>query len=152
METKFERVEAPAHPNAGGFTTKETHPVPQPAPAPAPTMQGGAAPVTDTVDVKLNNGMVVVLKDPGVACQPMVYRILDGYMPGRDSYPRGLVATVKALMYILSINGGPVIRPFDHVQAQALMNKIGDAGMETVATAYVQTFVLGLDALPLSEG
>ena len=147
-EAKFNRTDTPYVPPPAVPAERERIAPQTAAPAPA-AAPGGVAPVTDTVDVKLNNGMVIVLKDPGVACQPMVYRILDGFMPGRDSYPRGLVATIKALMYIKSINGNPVVRAFDHVQAQAVMNQIGDAGMETVATAYVQTFILGLDALPL---
>ena len=150
METKFERVEAPAHPNAGGFIAKETHPVPQPAPPiPAGPTAPLAAPPSSTLDVVLPDGRVVVMARPEVACQFMVYRILAGVSDGGNVL-QGLNVTVKALMYIQSIAGVKVIRPYDHVQAQAMMNTLGDEGVEIVASAYLQHFLLQRDALPLS--
>ena len=146
-EVKFTRTSDGAVPS---FTTpapiqpSSFTPVPPPqAPQPAPT------PPTDTLTVTLPDGRAVTLKKPDVACQFMVYRILGGINNNGNTLP-GLIVTVKSLMYIQSIEGTPVTRPFDHVQAQALMNKLGDDGVEVIASAYLQHFLMQGTDLPLS--
>jgi hypothetical protein len=127
-------------------------PAPSPAPQPAPTApaQPSVTPgAAGEVTLVLPDKRAVVLKDPGVATQFAVYRILAAVCPG-DNAPTGLVITIKSLFYIRSIDGVNVAPPYDHVEAQVTMNKLGDAGMEFVASAYLQHFMLQKASLPLS--
>ena len=137
-----------------GFTPAPTTTPVQPPPPVAqaqpqlPQERPAAAP-SATLDVVLPDGRTVVLARPDVACQFMVYRILGGVCPD-GNVPSGLNVTVKALMYVASIGGVKQTRPFDHVQAQAMMNTLGDEGTEIVAGAYLQHFLLQKQNLPLS--
>ena len=136
-----------------GFTPAPTTPVQSPPPVaqaqPQLPQERPAAAPSATLDVVLPDGRTVVLARPEVACQFMVYRILGGVCPD-GNVPSGLNVTVKALMYVASIGGVKQIRPFDHVQAQAMMNTLGDEGTEIVAGAYLQHFLLQKQNLPLS--
>ena len=136
-----------------GFTPAPTTPVQSPPPVaqaqPQLPQERPAAAPSATLDVVLPDGRTVVLARPDVACQPMVYRILGGFYPDGVIMP-GASVTMKSLMYLKSIDGKVVSRPYDHVQAQALMNTLGDEGTEIVAGAYLQHFLMQKTALPLS--
>lgn len=151
-EAKFTRIEGtytpPPAPAPSTATYAPGGPPKAPPPAPEPTAAPSHAP-SDELTVVLPDGRSVLLKRPEVACQFLVYRILGGAFPDGKVMPAANV-TVKALMYVKSIDAQQVSRPYDHVQAQALMNTLGDEGTEIVAGAYLQHFLLQQDGLPLS--
>jgi hypothetical protein len=108
--------------------------------------------ITDTeAEVTLNDGRKVLLKSPNAATQFITSRILTKVMPEppASGYPENLTWNIKALMYVDSIDGKKVVRPTDGVEAQDLMNQLGDEGMDAVSTAYFRHFVAREIDLPL---
>lgn len=132
---------APAEPTR---STAAAEPAPTPAP---PSAASDKLDPSAPLDVALPDGRVVTLQRPPVATQFEVYRILGAAYEG--SPPVGLALTVKALMYVRAIDGRQQDRPTDIVEARELMNRLGDDGVELVANAYTQFFVLRA-TLPLS--
>jgi hypothetical protein len=105
-----------------------------------------AAPTSDT----LPDGRVVVLGSPAVATQFLMAKIL-----GHDEELKSnqqIFFIVKALMYLRTVGGVTVTRPTNYVEAQKLMNDLGDEGVDLVTNIYLRDFVLKVTDLPLSEG
>lgn len=155
------RITRTSEPTKQGFTqpaprqpaVAEQQAIPPPAAA-APAAEqvpGRSAAPGSPIDLQLSDGRVVHMEKPEVACQFMVQRILAGAFPqSNGTAPLEAKIQAKALMYVKSIDGKLVTRPYDHVEAQVLMNQLGDEGMEFVANFYWQHFILGRADLPLS--
>jgi hypothetical protein len=142
-------VTGPAQPPAAAPASAPTSPV-SPAPAqPQPeTMTLPTFGRDDVARVTLPDGRAAELRRPKVARQFAVYRILG--QANVANAPYNLDLTVKALQYLATLDGRQVIPPDDLAQAQALMNDLGDDGVEVIANVYVDRFILRRAALPLS--
>jgi hypothetical protein len=101
-------------------------------------------------EATLIDGRVVTLKVPEVATQFTQARILATAMPQvSGAYPQELKYQVQALMHVSAIDGKKVIRPQDFVEAQKLMNELGEEGVNVVTAAYVNHYVTREIPLPL---
>jgi len=86
--------------------------------------------------IQLPDGRQVELAIPPVATHLVCAQIM-----GKDEGINPVVyastlATIKGVMHVKSINGVEVRRPVNKVELQELMNKLGEQGVECVATAY----------------
>ena len=97
---------------------------------------------------KLDDGRTLVFARPSVATQFLVYEILGSNEALRDSNAAHLLT--RGLMYLRSIDGVEQKRPQNRVEAQKLMNTLGDEGTDFVTNVYVNYFVLKRADLPKS--
>jgi hypothetical protein len=52
-------------------------------------------------------------------------------------------------MHVFAIDGRKVVRPADYVEAQKLMNELGEEGVTIATSAYINHFVTREIPLPL---
>ena len=93
--------------------------------------------------VVLPDGGVVKLSKPNIYIGVDVYRIAMQWLPtgAATGFPRGMLATIKALLYVTELRGEPVTRPGDGIQARELANRIGEGNTDRVADAWTAHFL-----------
>lgn len=85
---------------------------------------------------ELPDGKVVDMAVPSVAVGLIVAKLLESEQSMNPMVISQTVATVKACMYVRSVDGVPVERPTNRTQLQHLMNVLGDQGCEAVTNVY----------------
>jgi len=89
----------------------------------------------DSMLIELPSGMLVELGPPSVAIAFIVARIM-GEANTKDIGAMFAVQTyVRALLYVRGMNGHPVARPSNFIEAQDLANQLSDIGVEHVMAA-----------------
>jgi hypothetical protein len=87
------------------------------------------------VSVTDASGRVISIRKPGILAQ---YRIIETMGPSADIVTyRGMVTP---LIWISAIDGEPVSLPTNKLQLNALIQSVGDEGLEAVVKGIVEHF------------
>lgn len=88
-----------------------------------------------TVEVKDSRGRMITLKKAPVLAQYDLIEAL-GETAKNDVY----VAMTLPLIYITAINGDPIVTPVNKLQIRALIQQLGEEGVNCVMTAVQEHF------------
>jgi hypothetical protein len=97
-------------------------PTPQPAPPARPEQPG----VDHTTDAR---GRVLAVGTIGPRQRLLLFKAIGPVNSKNDPY----VGTVSLAYAVISIDGDPVSRPMNEIQVEALVERLGDDGIDAVA-------------------
>lgn len=86
-------------------------------------------------DVPDSAGRVFKLKKPGLLSQ---YRLVE--VIGSNAENAVYMAMCRPLIYIVGIDGDPIVQPINKMQLEALITRIDDHGLEAVVDGIVKHF------------
>ena len=98
----------------------------------------------ESVEVAIPNGSVVLFGPPAV---PASIRLAQMLGPQASNL---LISIVSQLLYVRAINGAPVVPVSDIITAQALLNRIGDDGLDVLNAVSAECWpAVNRQALPI---
>lgn len=93
----------------------------------------------DAMVIQIPDGRIVELAQPPIAVAFLSARIMgEAGTKGDVAASFTVTAYVRALMYVRKVNGQPVPRPTNFIEAQEMANHLTDVGMEHVMLAVAQ--------------
>lgn len=92
------------------------------------------------LEMELPDGRTVVMEIPNIAVQILAEKILANRVFQDPNMMQFIMSEVKAVLYIKSIDGEEIERPTNEVKFNALVNRLGDIGLECVTAMYLESF------------
>lgn len=96
---------------------------------------------TQEITVETADGKKIVVKHPGVLAQ---YRLVAALGALADN--RTYLAMTLPLIYVVGIDGEPVLQPNTRREIEGLIQRLGEDGMGAVVAAIAEHFTTSSDA------